>query len=215
MLFYTYSVYHRNYRETIFFIFFFNFFHLSLIDLFNLIQLTLLTYLSFRLTQLTYTYNINILYHARFLNLSDGSSDHGQRLTLFSFVCALNSCILFYRSPPVEPSPSPSPPYKSSRSSLPLPPPPFPPPEFSLFSRFSQFITLLSLARRGDHQTADNNIQKEGNTVLHGVKNDSKVWSPCSWWTRWLRQTLRSRRTSPCTEGLKRTRWDYVVGASL
>lgn len=199
----------------LFFIFFFNFSHLSLIDLVNLLQLTLLTYLSFRLTQLT-TYNI-FYTHPRFLNLSDGSSDHGQRLTLFSFVCALNSCILFYRSPPAEPSPSPSPSYKSSRSFLPPPPdrpPPTPTPEFSLFSRFSQF-TLLSLARRGDHQTADNNIQKEGNTVLHGVKNDSKVWSPCSWWTRWLRQTLRSRRTSPCTEGLKRTRWDYVVGASL
>lgn len=110
----------------LFFIFFFNFSHLSLIDLVNLLQLTLLTYLSFRLTQLT-TYNI-FYTHPRFLNLSDGSSDHGQRLTLFSFVCALNSCILFYRSPPAEPSPSPSPPYKSSRSFLPPRPPPFPPP---------------------------------------------------------------------------------------
>lgn len=35
--------------------------------------------------------------------------------------------------------------------------------------------------------------------------------SPYSWWTRWLRQTLRSRRMSPCTEEQKRTPSDSDV----
>lgn len=39
--------------------------------------------------------------------------------------------------------------------------------------------------------------------------------SPYSWWTRWLRQTLRSRRMSPCTEEQKRTPWDFDVEVYL
>jgi len=39
--------------------------------------------------------------------------------------------------------------------------------------------------------------------------------SPYSWWTRWLRQTLRLRHTSPCTEEPKRTPWDSDVEAYL
>lgn len=39
--------------------------------------------------------------------------------------------------------------------------------------------------------------------------------SPCSWWTRWLKQTLRLRRTSPCMEGPKKMPWDFDVGVYL
>lgn len=145
------------------------------------------------------------------MNLSDGSSDHGQRLTLFSFVCALNSCIILSIHPlnprPLPLSPSPT----RIKESVPSQPQPTPvsPRIFTIFTIF----TILGPSRRPSDSRQQ--YTKEGNTVLHGVKNDSKVWSPCSWWTRWLRQTLRSRRTSPCMEGLKRTRWNYVVGVSL
>lgn len=78
-----------------------------------------------------------------------------------------------------------------SKSSIVSPPPLFPP--FSL------------LLRGGTTKSRPATMARRNRSVELTRK------SPCSWWTRWLRQTLRSRRMSPCTEEQKRTPSDSDV----
>lgn len=71
---------------------------------------------------------------------------------------------------------------------------------------------FLSSSRIKDHAIRpDQNRRTNSNVNIESWELTRK--SPCSWWTRWLRQTLKSRRTSPCMEGPKRTRWDSDVEA--
>lgn len=54
----------------------------------------------------------------------------------------------------------------------------------------------------------------EWEIVLMGGENDSEWWV-CSWCQRCLRQTLKSRRTSPCTAGPSEMPWECDAEVNL
>lgn len=83
---------------------------------------------------------------------------------------------------------------------------------FALSLRISSLFSLSLSSSRRDHAI------RPSRQWWHEV---DRCWSeltrksPYSWWTRWLRQTLRLRRMSPCTEEQKRTPWDFAVEVYL